>query len=67
MRVRCVRIVHPQAGIPVAEFAGIRVGGVYTVLEVTTGADVQLRVRSEGSEGAGLLWDPEDFEIVEGE
>lgn len=63
MRVRCLQIIHPGADVPVAEFDGIRVGGIYSVLEmVTYDIDCQIRVLGPGTPDPGLLWDPADFE-----
>ncbi|WP_245204904.1 hypothetical protein [Kitasatospora sp. RG8] len=66
MRVRCLQIIHPAADIPVAEFDGVRVGGVYPVLEmVTYDIDCQIRVLGPNTPDPGLLWDPADFETVD--
>ncbi|MDH6113410.1 hypothetical protein P3T36_001711 [Kitasatospora sp. MAP12-15] len=66
MRVRCLEIVHPDGDVPVAEFDGIRVGGVYAVLEmVTYDLDCQIRVLGPGTPDPGLLWDPASFETVD--
>lgn len=66
MRVRCLQIIHPAADVPVAEFDGIRVGGVYPVLEmVTYDIDCQIRVLGPDTPDPGLLWDPADFETVD--
>ncbi|MFE9634651.1 hypothetical protein [Streptomyces sp. NPDC006463] len=67
MRVRCTKIVHPQADLPVAEYDGIRVGGIYTVLEIEVLADseVQIRVLGEDSEEPGLFWDVADFDVLD--
>ncbi|MFI6443709.1 hypothetical protein [Kitasatospora sp. NPDC050543] len=55
-----------MADIPVAEFEGVRVGGVYPVLELIAGVDeVWIRLLGEGAEAPGLLWDPVDFETVD--
>lgn len=66
MRVRCLQIIHPVADVPVTEFDGIRVGGVYPVLEmVTHDIDCQIRVLGSETPDPGLLWDPADFETVD--
>ncbi|MFF0431556.1 hypothetical protein ACFYU9_04895 [Streptomyces sp. NPDC004327] len=66
MRVRCLRIVHPAADVPVEEYDGIRVGGVYPVLEfVARDIDCQIRVLGPATRDPGLLWDPADFETVD--
>ncbi|MEU8924354.1 hypothetical protein AB0D10_26005 [Kitasatospora sp. NPDC048545] len=66
MRVRCLQIVHPAADIPVAQFAGIRVGGVYPVLEmVAHDIDCQIRLLGPDTPDPGLLWDAADFETVD--
>ncbi|MFB7462538.1 hypothetical protein ACFCZ1_03340 [Streptomyces sp. NPDC056224] len=66
MRVRCLQIIHPAADIPVAEYAGIRVGGIYPVLEmVAYDIDCQIRVLGPGTPDPGLLWNPADFETVD--
>lgn len=66
MRVRCRQIIHPAADVPVAEYDGIRVGGVYPVLEVVAyDIDCQLRVLGPGTPDPGLLWDCADFETVD--
>ncbi len=66
MRVRCLQIVHPAADVPVAEFDGIRVGGVYPVMEmVIYDRDCRIRVLGPGTPDPGLLWDPADFETVD--
>ncbi|MGW0751379.1 hypothetical protein [Streptomyces sp. NPDC002587] len=67
MRVRCIKIIHPQADIPVQEYEGIRVGGIYTVLEieVLAGGEVQIRVLGEHAQEPGLMWDVADFEVLD--
>ncbi|MGW6984850.1 hypothetical protein ACWGE1_36270 [Streptomyces sp. NPDC054932] len=66
MRVRCLEIIHPDGHVPVAEYDGIRVGGVYPVLElVAHDIDCQIRVLGPDSPDPGLLWDPDGFETVD--
>ncbi|MFJ8855737.1 hypothetical protein [Streptomyces sp. NPDC102437] len=66
MRVRCLEIIHPDGDIPVTEFDGIQVGGVYPVLEmVTYDIDCQIRVLGPDTPDPGLLWDPASFETVD--
>ncbi|MEV6954847.1 hypothetical protein [Streptomyces sp. NPDC051183] len=66
MLVRCLKIIHPDADVPVAEFDGIRVGGVYAVVEmVAHDIDCQIRVLGPDAPDPGLLWDPADFETVD--
>ncbi|WP_149037903.1 hypothetical protein [Kitasatospora sp. MBT63] len=66
MRVRCLEIVHPDGDFPVAEFDGIRVGGVYPVLEMVTDDDqCYIRVLGPDSPDPGLEWDPVSFETVD--
>lgn len=66
MRVRCLEIIHPDGDVPVAEYAGIRVGGVYAVLEmVTYDIDCYIRLLGPGTPDPGLLWDPAGFETVD--
>ncbi|MFE1906904.1 hypothetical protein ACFW96_25005 [Streptomyces gardneri] len=66
MRVRCRQIIHPAADIPVPEYDGIRVGGVYPVLElVAHDIDCRIRVLGPDTPDPGLLWDPADFETVD--
>ncbi|MEV8529117.1 hypothetical protein AB0451_34090 [Streptomyces sp. NPDC052000] len=66
MRVRCLEIIHPDGDIPVTEFDGIQVGGVYPVLEmVTYDIDCQIRVLGPYTPDPGLLWDPASVETVD--
>lgn len=66
MRVRCLEIIHPDGDFPVAEYHGIRVGGIYPVLEmVTYDIDCQIRVLGPDTPDPGLLWDPVGFETVD--
>ncbi|WP_327418634.1 hypothetical protein [Streptomyces sp. NBC_01233] len=66
MRVRCLEIIHPDGDYPVAEYDGIRVGGVYPVLEmVAHDIDCQIRVLGPATSDPGLLWDPVNFETVD--
>lgn len=68
MRVRCIKIIHPQTGETVPEHPGIRVGSVYPVLEMITGPDYwNIRVLTEDDEETdpGSLWAPEMFETID--
>ncbi|MEU5220703.1 hypothetical protein AB0G79_31505 [Streptomyces sp. NPDC020807] len=66
MRVRCLRITHPEAGVPVTAYDGVHVGGVYPVLElVAHDIDCQIRVLGPTTPDPGLLWDAADFETVD--
>ncbi|MFB7517335.1 hypothetical protein [Streptomyces sp. NPDC056144] len=66
MHVRCLRITHPAADVPVAAYDGVRVGGVYPVLElVAHDIDCQIRVLGPSTPDPGLLWDAADFETVD--
>ncbi|MDX3533875.1 hypothetical protein PV721_05750 [Streptomyces sp. MB09-01] len=66
MRVRCLEIIHPDGDCPVAEYDGIRVGGVYAVLEmVAYDIDCQIRVLGPETPDPGLFWDPGNFETVD--
>ncbi|WP_031173439.1 hypothetical protein [Streptomyces durhamensis] len=66
MRVRCLEIIHPDGDVPVTEFDGIQVGGVYPVMEmVAYDIDCQIRVLGPDTPDPGLLWDPASFETVD--
>lgn len=67
MIVRCVKIISPiEDEGEVVEYPGIRVGALYTVLEIGAGPDLfWIRIWDEDQEDPGSLWDPEMFETVD--
>jgi hypothetical protein len=67
MIVQCVKIISPIEGEgEVAEYPGVRVGALYSVLDIGAGPDYYwIRIWDEGREGPGSLWDPEMFETVD--
>lgn len=67
MRVRCVKIFDARTDDEIPEQDGIRIGTVYSVLEMVTGPDYwMIRVLDEDDhDDPGGLWDPAMFETVD--
>ncbi|MFF3087610.1 hypothetical protein ACFVRB_21540 [Streptomyces nojiriensis] len=66
MRVKCIETNDPETGEPFPDPSRLRLGNVYTVLEMITGPDYwMIRILDEEGDDPGSLWYPPMFETVD--